>query len=488
MTFVRPHVAATLLVAALLLLPLPVRASSAEVQLAVGERALIHGDFRAADNAFAAGLRDYPDDPRFAYYGGIAAWLAGNLDTARSRLESARALWPEAEYYLGVIALEAGHPAPARDHLRAFLTQRPRDPRAELLLGVALTQLEDAAAAQHLNEAARFDVSLRTPALFFRGLSQADAGLKDAADKALRAVVRLNENQRFVVLSEQALDLLQDRGEFARRGVGEVWLDTVWDDNPLREVGAVEAGLRTALQARYAHDVRREPRLTVGGWLQHDLPVTVTTEGASAFGGFLDFGIYKALPAAALDYGSEFDLGLALGDTLLGGYGMRHLDLTLRPRLYVFGDDRRSLKLFAGVGWRQDLDQGFSTGLRQEAGLRGSWTAWSRRRYLSLAAAWVNDGAAAAAYRRSGFRFAADGQISPLAWLYLEGVAGYAKYFHRSGVSYDEDVATAHLGIGWTNDKGWIVLATADHEYHTATRPDADWQARAYGLRVGRLF
>jgi tetratricopeptide (TPR) repeat protein len=488
MTFVRTHFFRLCVLAAALVLPQQVHAASAEAQLAVGERALIRGDFRAADGAFAAGLRDYPDDPRFAFYGGISAWLAGNLDTARTRLDAARTLWPEAEYYLGVIALEAGDPAAARDHFRTYLTQRQRDPHAELLLGVALTQLADPAASQHLNNAARLDVALRTPALFFRGLSQADAGLTEAADKALRAVVRLNENQRFVGLSEQALDLLQDRGEFARRGVGEVWLDAVWDDNPLREVGAVEAGLRTALQARYAHDVLREPRLTVGGWLQHDLPVTQTADGASSFGGFLDFGAYKANSSLALDYGSEFDLGLALGDTLLGGYGLRHLDVNLRPRLYLFGDDRRSLKLFAGVGWRQDLDQGFSSGLRQEAGLRGSWTGWSRRRYLSLAGAWINEMTDAAAYRRSGFRVSADGQISPLPWLYIEGVAGYAKYFHRSGGSFDEDVATAHLGIGWTNDKGWLVLATADHEYHTATRPDADWQARAYGLRIGRLF
>jgi len=230
---VRPILAACL-TAALFAAPGVALAASAEAKIAAGERALVRGDWRAADAAFAAGLRDHPDDPRFAYYGGLAAWLAGNLDTARSRLEAARTTWPEAEFYLGVIALESDDPAAAQRHFKTFLELRPRDPRAELLLGIAYAQTGDGAASNHLNNAARLDVALRTPALFFRGLAQADADLGEDADKALRAVVRLNENQRFVALSEQALDLLQDRGEFAKRGVGVIWLDAMRVDTPLR--------------------------------------------------------------------------------------------------------------------------------------------------------------------------------------------------------------------------------------------------------------
>lgn len=485
---VRPILAACL-TAALFAAPGVALAASAEAKIAAGERALVRGDWRAADAAFAAGLRDHPDDPRFAYYGGLAAWLAGNLDTARSRLEAARTTWPEAEFYLGVIALESDDPAAAQRHFKTFLELRPRDPRAELLLGIAYAQTGDGAASNHLNNAARLDVALRTPALFFRGLAQADADLGEDADKALRAVVRLNENQRFVALSEQALDLLQDRGEFAKRGVGEIWLDAMWDDNPLRELGAVEAGLRTGLQARYARDVLREPRLTVGGWLQHDMPISATTDGATGFGAFADFGAYKPLKRAALDLGSEFDLGMALGDTLLGGYGLRLFDIHLRPRMYVFADDRKSLKLFAGVGWRQDLDEGFRSGLREEVGLRASWTGWSKRRYLSLTAAWVNEDASADAFARSGVKVGSDGQVAPVDWLLVEWVASYGKYFYRTiRPSFDEDVLTGHLGVGWLHADGWTVLAVADHEYHRPTRAGADWQARAYGLRLGRLF
>lgn len=463
-----------------------------ESLLAEGERALLQGNAFVADQAFTRGMARYPEDPRFAYYGAIAAYLQQQFDKARERFRDAASDFPDAHFYTGLIALEQGDPEAAHEALRSFLDERPRDPRGELLLGLAQLQLDNPAAPGHFNLAARLDPDLRSPALFYRGLAQFRDDRREAADKALRAVVQLDESPRLVELAEQTLDLMRRRGDAWKSDWGEVWLDVLYDDNLLRELDrdGTDAGVRTLLKGRYWTDVLPEaPRVTVGGWADVDVPVTAAGETRFVVGGIGDLGFYRAFEALSIDPGVELEPSLVVGG-LGDGFGLRQVDVAVRPRLYLFGDHARSAKLFYELGYRYDAADGFRTGLRHRLGLRSSWTGFRRRTYLSALVAYRNEDAAAAAYRRFGPEIVLNGQGRPLEWLHVEALVGYTKWFYRFvRPRRDEDVLRLHGGVGWIHpEQQWLVMAGSSHEYHVLDIPDRNWRARTYSLRVGRYF
>lgn len=487
-----------LLLTALLGAAMPAFAASRESLIAEGERALMAGNAIVAERAFVIGMNNYPDDPRFTYYAGIAALYLGRPSDAERRLLLSVEHYPRAEFFLGLIKLDEGDAPAALDHLDRYLKRAPRDPEGELLKGVALLAMSNPKAVDSFNLAAQLDKSLRTHALFFRGLSQFEKNDAENADKALRAVMRLGDQPTLLQLAEQTLDVMQKRGDIASKQWTELYLDTIYDDNINREYDRFErdglnnandkdAGLRFLLRGRYWRRMRdSQPALIAGGWFEHDQPIVNNTSARSALGGLFDLGYYRGLDKLSLDPGFEFEPSLALYDGGTG-YALNQINLALRPRLYLFKDHERSTKLFYEFRYVSDFDEGFFTGPQHMLGIRPSWTGRNRRTYVSTLVALKADSTDAAAYRALGPKFSLDAQGSFAGGLLLEGTASYHKSFFRQVTPLrQEDTLIGHIGIGWWKpDKKFVFLVGTDQELHLSSELGRNYTVHSYWLRLG---
>lgn len=468
-----------------------VLAASREGLIAEGERALMVGNAIVAERAFINGMNTYPDDPRFAYYAAIAALYLDRPSDAERRFLLAAEHYPRAEFFLGIIALDNGESAEALAHFDNYLKRVPRDPEGELLKGVALLGMSDPKAVDHFNLAAQLEKSLRTYALFYRGLSQFEHAQSDGADKALRAVMRLGDQPALLQLAEQTLDVMQNRGDIAAIQWAEVYLDTIYDDNVNREYDRFQKddGMRMQLRARYWKQVRSgKPALIAGAWLAHDQPVGVGggASGRSSFGGLFDLGYYKPLDRLSVDPGVEFEPAFQLFDGG-AGYKINQMDVALRPRLYLFKDHERSTKLFYEFKYVNDFDEGFFSGPRHVLAVRPSWTGRNRRTYISALMGLQADSTDADAYRSVGPKISLDAQGSLPNGLLVEMTASYRKAFYSHvSPSRQEDALLGHFGIGWWKPESkFVLLAGTDQEVHLSSEAGRDYRVRMYWLRLG---
>jgi len=489
-----------------LLLPRAGWTQNAEALLATGEAGLISGNTGMAEQAFLRGMRTFPDDPRFAFYAGITAFRDGRGDAARARFEQISESFPQAHFYLGVLALDDDDPITAEQHLQAFLAQHSRDPQGELLLGYAQMLQGVPEADEHLNRAAQLDQNLRSFAFFYRGLSQFQRDARESADKALRAVGVLDEYPRLVELGQQTLDLMRRRGDAAKKRWIEAFVDFVFDDNITRELDRRgpegedlrEDGVRNVVRGRYFEDFRTQsPKVTVGALLDLDIPVAFDTntdvglrtdpKTSLELRGFTDVGWYQALDRVSIDPGFESELGVALGPAEGDDFTFSGLRYTLRPRVYLFSDHERSLKLFYEASFRKDFDDDLRTALRQSVGVRPSWTGLNRRIYVSLLLAYRNQEAAdARAFRWFGGEMSVDAQYNAPFGLILELQASYQKRFFREvRPTRDEDVFISHGGIGYKADNGFLAMVGVSQEHHRNSDPARRWRVRNYWLRLG---
>jgi Tfp pilus assembly protein PilF len=132
--------AALPLALAIACLPSPRLHPRAAEELRRGYQHLEAGDLERAEVAFAHALEFHPDLPEAWNGAGVVAERRGDLSTARARFErAARAPdFAEARVNLGVVALEAGRPDAAEEHLRAALAVDPDLAVARLDLARAL--------------------------------------------------------------------------------------------------------------------------------------------------------------------------------------------------------------------------------------------------------------------------------------------------------------------------------------------------------------
>lgn len=466
-------------------------AASREGLLAQGEQWLLKGSPLLAEVAFLQGMSSFPDDARFPYYAGVAAYVQGRERDAEKRFRDAVPAVPEAYFFLALLALEAGDVPAAGAAIDAYLKAKPRDAAGELLKGIVAFESGNPKAVDHLNLAAQLDRSLISYALFFRGLSEFQTAGVKADDKALRAVLRLGEQPRLMALAEQVMDVMQNRGEVAKTRWIEVFVDTIYDDNLNRELnqGNRIDGFRSVLRARYWETFRSDaPTLTAGVWLAHDQPFVSEVTARTALGLIGDMGGYYNFAAAAIDPGIEIEPSLVLGPPD-GGYGLDEVDIAVRPRLYVFSDHERSVKMFYELGYLADVGRGFRSGLRHRLGLRPTWTGPNRRTYFSGLVALHAIDADARANRWIGPEIALDMQAKLLSGLLLELNAGLVKAFYREVRPVrNEDVLTVHGGLGYAHPSGFVMLAGVDQEHHLNSESARNWRVYSYWLRLGGYF
>ncbi|RMF13796.1 MAG: hypothetical protein D6761_10520 [Candidatus Dadabacteria bacterium] len=464
-------------------------ADNAEGLLAEGERSLVAGNAIVAERAFVIGMNTWPDDLRFSYYAGIAAFYMGRDGDAEPRLLSAGSAYPRAWFYLSMIELDRGHAQAALKYINRYLKARPRDPEGELLRGIARLGLSDPKAVDSLNLAAMLDKSLRTYALFYRGLSQFERDERSGADKALRAVVRLGEKPGLLQLAEQTLDVMKQRGDVAARRWLEAYIDLAWDDNLNRNLDreSKEAGMRGLVRARYWQRLLEdEQSLLVGFNADYDQPLGADSSGRGTIGALMDYGFYTNRERLSLEPGVEFEPSVSLYDAG-GGFGLNRADIALRPRLYLFQDHERATKVFYEFRYVSDIAEGFLTGPRHVLGVRPSWTGRNRRTFVTGLVALEASQSSAAAYRGIGPKFALDGQAALPNGLVTEVSATYRKQFlTHITPSRQEDALIGHFGIGWWKPSvRFVIMGGTDQELHLSTAAGRDYTVRTYWLRMG---